>query len=301
MIFAFTSMKGFGTAHIPASDEAIVDALRQSQPVRWDNLGLVQPDSIPVRLARFRASADSVDVFIAAVAPVDAIRRSAPGAIVSANLWLIGQVTRTFMTDTRILDSVLVETWTRRLPRAVLMYRVEVSAPGGQRTARAVAEFSTGEPFGPFGADVSDVLLTHGGGAPISASASWRDLAPDPVAGPVARGTQLGFVWENYDFGSVDGQSRYSVRLTITGQNKSVGAFAARVLGALATLAKVDHAPDHTTYAIDRAVPFAATVADRIVLSLGDTPPGVYSATLAVTDTVSGTTELRTVMFTVGG
>jgi GWxTD domain-containing protein len=77
LMFAFRGMPTFGTAHTALGDGGIVESIRQTQPVRWDNVSSVVTDSVPAQVARFRAGVDSVDIVVAALLPApETIRQS---------------------------------------------------------------------------------------------------------------------------------------------------------------------------------------------------------------------------------
>ena len=86
--FHFRGMPTFGTSYF--TSPAVAYDRMDSIPSRWDNISRERIDSLPVRVARFRARADSVDVVFTSQPPVDAIRAAAAveGAV-RTDFWLL--------------------------------------------------------------------------------------------------------------------------------------------------------------------------------------------------------------------
>ena len=90
LAFVFIGMPTFATSHVAGADVAIVKALTQAQPVRWDNLSSPRVDSIATLVTRFRGGKDSVDLYISTDAPVDSIRASkGASGKVRSDIWLL--------------------------------------------------------------------------------------------------------------------------------------------------------------------------------------------------------------------
>jgi hypothetical protein len=122
----------------------------------------------------------------------------------------------------------------------------------------------------------------------------WTDLAITPAVGALHRNGQLALVWENYDFGERDGSAKYQVVITLRQEHTLAGQIAASVVGALATIARVDHGPDRVGVTFDRSPPFSPAFVDHLTMSLGETPAGTYTLTLQVTDQITGKVVTRT-------
>jgi hypothetical protein len=60
-------------------------------------------------------------------------------------------------------------------------------------------------------------------------------------------------------------------------------------------VARVDREADRVIVRFDRVAPHAAVVPDQVRLDLGETPPGRYTLTVEVTDSVTGRKDSRTV------
>ena len=95
-------------------------------------------------------------------------------------------------------------------------------------------------------------------------------------------------MWENYEFGSKDGNANYEVVVSVTRLQSSLGKIGAGIMGGLASVARIDRGEDRVTIAFDRTMPYSAAFADHITVSLSDTPAGRYSISLQITDRVTG-------------
>ena len=138
-------------------------------------------------------------------------------------------------------------------------------------------------------------MLFATGVAPRGGTAKrWSDLDITPTAGAVDRNGQLALVWENYEFGQRDGTAQYQVSVTLAKNRTLAGRVAATIVGALASLARIDQTDDRVAMTFDRTTAHAPAFVDHVTLSLGDTPHGSYTLTLQVTDRVSGKTVTRT-------
>ena len=105
----------------------------------------------------------------------------------------------------------------------------------------ADADSSTGFTLSGFG--ISDLLFASTVAA-STPSARWNALGAVSVAGAVVRGAQLTLVWENYALAQKDGGTQYAVKLSLARQQSGAARIAAQVIGALASIARVDRQPD---------------------------------------------------------
>jgi hypothetical protein len=65
--------------------------MKEWVPARWDNIASSRIDSMPSQLARFRSGADTVEVFLATRAPMEALRLVGMENVTPrAHLWLYG-------------------------------------------------------------------------------------------------------------------------------------------------------------------------------------------------------------------
>jgi hypothetical protein len=145
---------------------------------------------------------------------------------------------------------------------------------------------------------MSDILL--GTSAEMrSGGRRWSDVDIEPIVGFIPRNSPLAIVWENYEFGAKDGTAQYDVAITLSRERSTVGRIAARVVGGLASAARIEQRGDNVTISFDRNMPASAAFADAITISLQDTPAGKYTVTVAVTDRVTKQTITRSRGFTI--
>jgi GWxTD domain-containing protein len=300
LMFAFNGTAGFATARTPTSDLSATEALIQNQPVRWDNLASMRVDSMPTQIARFRAAGDSVDLYLAAQPPVDSIRKySDVGAVKSFVYFLNAAGQKLFEDSTVIATKKGSSAWTRRVAPSTYVYRVETSTESSTRGGRATIIFpAVDTSFTLKGPGLSDLLFATNA-APKSGRATkrWSDLDIAPTAGAVERSGQLALVWEAYELGAKDGNASYQVSITLQRNRSAAGKFAASIVGALAGVANIATQDDRISITFDRAVPHAPALADHIEIALGETPRGNYTATLQLTDRVTGKVLTRTRSF----
>jgi len=259
-------------------------------------------DTIPVQVARFRGGEDSVDLMVAARPNISAIAKASDVTEpVRDFYWLLMGGTVPVYFDSTRMDSGGVRTWTRRVAPGQYVYRIEASAQSANHAARSVAQVTANtDPRTGFtmqGFSMSDVLVATKVDAPTSPSARWSSLHPVAVAGAVPRNTQLSLLWENYEFGQKNNSAEYSVTLTIVRDRSGAGKIAARIVGLLADVAQVTVQGDRVVLKFDRSQPYSAAFADQVDLALGDTPVGVYSLTLEVTDKATGRKNTRATSF----
>ncbi|HYV99544.1 MAG TPA: GWxTD domain-containing protein, partial [Gemmatimonadaceae bacterium] len=298
LMFSFSGMSTFGTAQTPLQDRFMAENIQEAQPVRWDNINDMTIDSMPLQVARFRGGKDSVDILVAARPPFARIAAASEvKEPVSSLFWLLKDGTMPVYQDSGVIANADIRTWSKRVAPGTYVYRAEASAPGSTRAARATSYLQanndpkTGFALAGFG--VSDLLVASQADAAVSTS-RWSTLHVTPATGPVKSGSQINLVWENYEFGQKEGSAQYAVTLSLIRDQSAAGKIAAKVLGALASVAQIDDKQnDRIVVHLDRSQPYAAAFADAIQIGLGETPPGVYTLTLEIADKVSGQTARR--------
>jgi GWxTD domain-containing protein len=308
LAFVFDAPITYATARIPQADRAYIEALREGMPVRWDNTTRVTIDTLPVRMTRFRASAataDSVDVVIAALPPVQAIAAaSSVREPVRTDLWILGDGMGTIYRDSTPVSSAGLRTWQQRVAAGEYIYRVEASAAESERAARASGPVVATREAGGFalsGFGVSDLLLAtrareRRGVAPVR----WSDLDVTPQVGTMRPGAALALVWETYGLGAQDGRAEYTVTITARRERGTVGRVTARILGGVSGRAGITAGRDQVVIQFDRVVAAAPIVVDYFDLSLAESPEGRYSITLAITDKATGRRTERTTALEIG-
>jgi GWxTD domain-containing protein len=295
LMFAFTSYAGFGKARIPPADRQMVDAHIESQPARWDNLGELRPDSMVVRTARFRATKDSVDMYVAALPPTDAIRESTPSHLVRGDMWLMAGNGRISFHSAAVLETSGVHAWSARVPAGTYLFRVEATGADAKRSARASGQLQSSGDFPMSGAGMSDVLVASSASDAAAPGTRWKDLSIVPNAGAVSRGAPISLVWENYDLGLRSGSANYDVSVSIIPQKSSAGKIVAAITGALASVARVETRDDRAVIRYSRTVAGAPVIAEVMSVNLGETPAGTYTLTIEVTDKATGAKFARSV------
>jgi hypothetical protein len=303
LVFAFSKRLHTGKAHFPASDVAAIEATKQWQPARWDNIATSRIDSMPTQLARFRSGDDSVEVFLSSRAPMEAIALTGlADALPTAHLWLYGLDTPVAVVDSTKLGASGRMQWTRRLAAGSYYYRIESMIPGTLVAGRAAAGMAMGHDpatgFAMRGFGISDLLVASRTSAAPTAK-RWIDFDPEPVLGAVTKGSEIALVWENYELGQTGGTSRYEISIVIDRVRSLSGRIAAEIIGRTASAIGRDMSDDRLSLKFERTVAPANTVADNITIGLGTTPPGSYLLTLRITDRVSGRVASRTVGLTI--
>lgn len=299
LMFAFSSIAGFGTARIPAADEAMVAGMKDAQPVRFDNVAALRPDSMIAQVARFRGTAQRIDVLIAAAPPVSRIRESMTfDAPIRVDAILVAGTAQVVYRDSVWVDSSGVRAWRVQLRPAEYLLRVEASAPTAARAARASQLLRFGDfPFA--GPGISDVLVAASASVRAAPASRWSDFSIVPAVGTVPVGSEVALVWEAYDFSADMGTARYDVAVTLRRTRSSGAAIAARIVGALAGLARAESAPDQFTVHFQRATPHAAILPDLVSIDLGDTPPGSYTIEVTITDLATAKAHTRNSTLTI--
>lgn len=299
LVFSFSGMPTWGTARTPFADIGIADASKDAQPVRWDNIATYTIDSMATQIVRFRGGRDSVDILIAAAPPFNAIADASDvRTSVRGYAWLLRGGTVPSFADSVEIAEAGTRAWTARVAPGTYVSRIEASANGSLRAARAttavVADADPRTGFAPTGFGISDVLVASRADD-ATPGARWTALRADPVTGPVKRGSEIAVVWENYEFGARDGAARYTVALSLVREQSVAGRIAAGVIGALADAVRIDRQTDRVVVRFDRVTASATAFADHILLGLGETPPGRYTLSLEVTDSISGKKATRAV------
>ncbi|HKS05870.1 MAG TPA: GWxTD domain-containing protein [Gemmatimonadaceae bacterium] len=282
LLFVFNSEPMSRTGWIPRGDGALVKNIIETYPLRLDNMTPGRIDSLPTRVARFRATRDSVDVFVAFAAPRDTIGANARNAY----LWFMSTAGRMVVRDSSRVSTGAANGWRRRVPVGSYAVRVETTLPPDAAPGRSTTTIDAGvnaNDFATQGFGISDVLLATSI-APSTSVARWTDLAIQPSVGSV--GSQISLAWENYDFTNTNGAANYTVSVFIGGERSLLGRIAARIAGVVG--ARVDRRDDGLVVTVDRSTAFAPTIVDQLVVDLTGTPPGRYSLRLDVTDRATG-------------
>lgn len=286
-----------------AADADVVRKINEWQPARWDNVSQIEIDSMPVQSARFRATEDSVDFFVATRAPAAKLDSVAPANTHTfAKFWMYGWNTPTVVHDSLALSKSGAMQWTRRLPVGLFNYRVEAIAPGTRAAARAASDIMVGTDsstgFAMRGFGMSDLLLAAHTETPTSAR-RWSDIDFTPLTGSIQRGGEASVIWENYEVGQRDGSAEYHVAMTLVSEELFTRKVSMSILAGIASAVKRKETANRLTLDFDRLVPHSAVVLDNLTLSFGNTPEGSYLLTVAVTDKATGRTTSRQTRLTI--
>ena len=297
LAFHFRGMPSFGTSYFTAPSVAY--ERMDSVPSRWDNIASVRIDSLPVRVARFRARPDSVDVVFTSQPPVAAIRAAASieGAV-RTDFWLLDPELRPWVHDSGTTTAGGSRAFVRRLPVGEYLYRFEASAESSLRGARALASmYVKDDPATDFtlsGFGMSDVLLATRV-APRGAGKRWSDFDYDANAGSVASGSDVALLWELYDFAEKDGSASYEITFSIQRKYKSMlNRIRAKVTSSFSTMMGSEQTEDRVIYRYERTTAHAPVITDYITLGLTDLEPGDWDLTVEMRDRNSGRTTAKT-------
>jgi GWxTD domain-containing protein len=305
LVFFFEMTPGFLSAYTSWLDKDNIDQLRNAVPVSFANVPSTRLlDTIPVLVTRFRGSADSTDIVVAASIPVDSMVRdlevdrvpvvvdmrifdrfAAVRGIDSSRLTVVPASTRT----------PIDRSWTRRIGPGLNVLRVEALQADSRRAARSVTRLDGDLPAG-FG--MSDILL---GSAPrpgqSSAPRSWRDIETTPNPG-IFRSAQVGLVWEIYDAAAREGQAKYNIEVAVERVHKGLARFSARIVdGVGRTLGREERGMNRLVIRFDRVAPAASTLVEYLTINLGQASAGEYRLQVVITDQETGQKTSRSTAF----
>lgn len=307
LVFFFTLAPGYGTAKTTFSDKDFVNIVKETAPVRWDNLPLTHLlDTIPTRVARFRAGPDSTDAVIAARIPLDSLVRGVEldRAPVDIDLRVFDDFVRA-----RGIESVqasirpdsltgpLARSWTRRLGPGINLVRVEAMQRDTRRAARSLLRL---DPESSTGFGMSDVLLgskPQADGAPKR----WSDVTMTPSAGGFVSGAPVGLLWEIYDLGAKEGASKYRVSINVQRLDKgAVGRLAGRLLNGVGQVfGRTQSNADNLAISFDRSVPAGPVLLEYLSLDLSEFPRGSYRMRVETLDIITNIRTSRTADFVI--
>jgi len=295
--FLFRQLPTYGVAPLDPDDARETQKLRDTVPVAWTNAG-AKPlaDTINVALTRFRASADSSDVYFAAELPVKRLvqdvdlARGALDVALEAFTWRAKPVFSSTTHETIDFAHPEVnrmQAWRTRLQAGTFLYRVEALQADAGRGARSASRIEL-IPGGGFG--VSDILVADSVSAASGNPERWSDFRIAPSVGRVRRGKSFAMLWETYDLQKMpNGTSSYDVTITLRREKGGgLGALAAKIIGGVKSAVGISgNGSDHISLTFPRQVPSHAVAVDYVTLDLGDATPGNYVIDVDVTDRVT--------------
>jgi GWxTD domain-containing protein len=288
--FVFRQIPGYGVAPLAVGDARRAQKLRNETPVSWANLFKDRRlDSIPVRITRFRATDDSVDLFVVADVPVDSMVRGtdiARGAIdvaFSAYDWdgerVVYDSSRQIVDFKAVTDREM-RTWRQRIPAGGFFYRVEALEPAAQRGARAAGQLVLGANT-DFG--LSDLLIAAAA-SPKSEEPPqrWSQFNVLPSVGVIKRGQPFAVIWETYALKTRAEESRYRVQISLVRRGAAAGkSFADRLKGVVGR----GRDGERVMLSYEKTIPAQPIAVDYVTLDPGPTTaPGSYVLVVKVTD-----------------
>lgn len=309
LVFFFDLAPGFGTARFAFVDRDNVDQMISAVPVTWDNIPSTRMiDTIPIRVAQFRATGDSTDVLVTTRIPLDSLVRGLDvvSAPVDIDFRVFDQFVRvkgvestqqTVRPDTT--HAPVARTWNRRVGPGINVVRVEALQVDSKRAARAMARIN---PTSTTGFGMSDILI---GDKPTLADGvapkRWRDITMTPSVGEYSAGASVGLVWELYQLTAKDGSSKYRVAIEVERTDRSaLGGFTARVVDGLGrTLGRQRTSRDKLTISYDRSAAAANVLVEFMSIDMSVASPGSYRLRLEVTDLENGKKTSRETEFVV--
>lgn len=299
LLLTFRMPPTYGTAFYGVDERTNVEGETDLRPARWDNLALFKRgiDSLPVQVARFRRSADSMDIAVFAGVRAGALRVGLPTdtSLLKTGIFAMSasgdvqqRVTDVVRTGERDTLALTAKFWRMSVPSTAWYVRVEALETDALRVARAIRDVN-GFPIAGFG--VSDLLIGNGITAPSDIDrARWSDYRLSPINGNALRaGRPVDLLWEMYAPTAHEGVMRYRVavsvqRLERTGLVGVVTRLSGRVRDAVVR----SSGTDRIAVEYDRTAASSAQRTESIRLDLGGAKAGRYLMTLEVTDLVSG-------------
>lgn len=279
-------------------DAKLIAEIRDNVPSYWDNIADMSIVEMPASISRFRTETDSIDVFVAARAPMDALRSQGIGnATARTWLWLNSWDSTTTVERKETTDALGYTSWRERITAGAYYARFESMVDGAKVAGRAVATVNLGADslvgFKTRGFGISDLLIANTATGPANAR-RWRDLSIAPSLNGVRQGASVALVWETYELGNVANAADYDVTITIERERSALGRIVARIVNGFDGNINTRSSSNALTLQFERHVPYADAIVDNVVLSLGTTPPGEYTVRLSVQDKVSGRVMART-------
>ena len=298
LLLVFRSAPTYATARIAPTDQQIVDSIVRATPADWTRPDDERIVDIPTLVSRFRATRDSVDVFIATQPPIAELREiTATNAAVRLDFWLFANDASAGFQDSVSVREPAPRSWLYRVRPGEFAYRIEATSDAAMLAGRAAATIDARDTgpmaFARSGFGVSDLLLAtnvESRGQPRR----WDDLSFQAMGGRVPTKASVALVWENYDLGQENGTAKYGIKLTIRHRYEgAINRIRARIVNALATTFGVEETEDRVIHRFERQAAHAPIIVDQLTVDLNESVPGEYFLTLEVTDHVTGRVASR--------
>lgn len=315
LAFMFRLPPGYGVAKLGTFSALRARELRDTMPVMFTNVAASRaPDSIPARLARFRATADSADIVVAAEIPLQSLVSGIDLMTVPIRTqlqffdWRTDRVVhdssrRTVDAKETGLPASRVRSWQPRVGVGDYFYRIEAIQPDAYRSARGGGRVTvtTDSAFSLTGFGVSDLLIASdvavdSGPAPRR----WSDVRITPSAGALEAATPIWLLWESYGLREQARVNRYQVTVVLERMSGGgVGALAARIVGGIAgAIGLRESGTDRVAIRFTREVPGDSVHLDYLSVDLAGVPPGDYRISVEIDDLLGARRAIRRALVT---
>ncbi len=304
-IFYFRTGLTFANASfMPRERQRLLDSILIVDPVGWDNMPLVRSTyPMRMRVARFRAGADSMDAIVTAAVPVRSFLGDADLAgkfpievqieVNDSASRVVGRELRTSTVSRDSLPASINGTWVRRIGRGSNTVRVDAEQQDVRRAASAAVDAPV-DTLAGFG--MSDVLFGTnpqriGGTDPQR----WRDVSIAPNSGAFRWDQPLGLIWETYELAVANTGTRYRTTITLERTFKStLKGFVARIAANVKNVLEQDGSgTGRVKVSYEQTRPASAVVTDFLSISLSGAVPGPYRIEIEIADLISGRTVKR--------
>ena len=304
--FWFNITPTYGTANLTQYYRSnMLEPNELKRSAIWSHLPVMRRgvDSLPVQIARFRSSRDSIDVAVYGGIRAGALRFGSPTdttllktgvfAIDGAGRVQTGVVDamRTGQKDTLAL---VARSWRTRIPASAAYLRVEALETDALKVARAIRDVAgfTNSGFGS-----SDLLIGTRNTPPTQTTgARWRDFTVAPITGNAIRVDQpIDLLWEVYEPSLVNGSARYRVSIAVQREERAglVGV-AARLASRLRDAVVQSKPAGRVAVQYEQSSAGDAVRTEYLRLDLGGAKRGRYVLTLELKDLNSNAIVTRT-------
>jgi GWxTD domain-containing protein len=305
--FVFEQMPGFVRGYFAGSSREGFRVAQTLSPARFDNVPVYRAlDTIPVQAAQFRGPGDSAEIAVFGALPV---RRMTDGLPLTTVPFVSGallqnqrgvELLRDRRSETLSLGSetpaVQHRSWRLTIGPGEYVLRVEAHIPEHARAARGVRPFAVRSFWGSW-LMLSDLLVAGRVAPRDSTAARWSDYLIEPNGGWFTPGQSVGLLWEVYNLVPNEaGQVSYSVDLRFTIESITRRNIFAQIAGGIAdavglTAEGDDRIALHYTHTAD-ATPNRVNV-EHLTVDLKDSPEGLYTIEVEVTDLRTGGSVVR--------
>jgi len=265
-------------------------------PASWTSIPGVPPiDSIPLRVARFRADGAKPTVFVSATLPLQrmSVGGVAPRGLMT-RLWMFADGADAVARDSSRADDGGLVQWKLRAPAGDVYARAEAVTPDASAARGTV--FASAPPTSG-GLTMSDVLIAASATDAGAPATRWHELRITPAPDALPNARDIALAWETYGLTAKDGAQHYSVRLIVEKSSKSI---TGRIVAQIAGLVGSQRGDERVTLSFDRDTPAHDVTLDHLSLSLRQTPAGRYTLAVEITDKLTGAKTRRLTTILVG-